>query len=107
MDINNILRGAGSAPSKSLNQTETVVSRKADGKSEPSVAANVAAKSETVTLTDTASRLRQATQPSTSKTEVNSERVASLRAALADGSYKPNVGVIAARLLAFESALKS
>lgn len=89
-------------PSKGVGQSDVNNTRKTDGNANT---ATIAAKSETVTLTDTANRLRQAAQPS--KAEVNSERVASLRAALADGSYKPNAGIIAARLLAFETALKS
>ncbi|MCI4410258.1 MAG: flagellar biosynthesis anti-sigma factor FlgM [Thiotrichales bacterium] len=105
MDINTILRGMGSSPSKGVGQSDVNNTRKTDGNADTASTATIAAKSETVTLTDTANRLRQAAQPS--KAEVNSERVASLRAALADGSYKPNAGIIAARLLAFETALKS
>ena len=53
-----------------------------------------------------ASRLGQLTQQSNSKSEVNAERVAALRAAIAEGSYQPNPASIAARLMAFESQIK-
>jgi flagellar biosynthesis anti-sigma factor FlgM len=50
--------------------------------------------------------LRQLSQAAAQQPEVNSDKVASIRAALADGSYKVQPGVIAARLVAFEAALR-
>jgi negative regulator of flagellin synthesis FlgM len=105
MDINNLLRGVGTSPSKVLNQPESSVIRKsADDKG--TAVSSEAFKTEKVTITDTTSRLRQLSQSATQQPEVNNDKVANIRAALADGSYKVQPGVIAARLMAFEAALR-
>ena len=105
MDINNLLRGVGTSPSKVLNQPEATSLRKSADEKEAGVGSD-SVKTEKVTITDTTSRLRQLSQSAAQQPEVNNEKVASIRAALADGSYKIQPGVIAARLMAFEAALR-
>jgi negative regulator of flagellin synthesis FlgM len=105
MDINNLLRGVGTSPCKVLNQPEPASLRKSTDDKEAGAASD-SIKTEKVTITDTTSRLRQLSQAAAQQPEVNSDKVASIRAALADGSYKVQPGVIAARLMAFEAALR-
>lgn len=105
MDINTLLRGVGSSPNKGVNQPDASSVRKSPDNT--NTAANAGSvKTETVTITDSTNRLRQLSQAAAKQPEVNNEKVASIRAALADGSYKVQPGVIAARLMAFEAALR-
>lgn len=105
MDINNLLRGVGTSPSKALNQPEPASLRKSTNDKETGMGSD-SVKTEKVTITDTTSRLRQLSQKAAQQPEVNNEKVANIRAALADGSYKVQPGVIAARLMTFEAALR-
>jgi len=59
---------------------------------------------DSVSLTDTAARLRKLESTLSELPEVNSERVADIQRAIADGSYQINVGKIADKLLDFEAA---
>jgi negative regulator of flagellin synthesis FlgM len=104
MDINNLLRGVLTTPSKGLSQPDAGGVRKNNDAKEPSVG-STNAKTETVTITDTTSRLRQLSQTASQQPEVNSARVAQLRASIADGSYKIRPDVIASRLANFETGL--
>lgn len=107
MDINSVLRGIANNGNKNLTGVENNTTRKSDTKTADTAMANLANGSEKVTLTSAASRLGQLNMQSNANTsEVNAERVASLRAAIADGSYKPNPTSIAARLMTFENQLK-
>jgi negative regulator of flagellin synthesis FlgM len=107
MDINSVLRGMANNGNKSLNGLENNATRKGEDKTSDATTAMLANNSEKVTLTTTASRLGQLSmQADTSKTQVNAERVASLRAAIAEGNYKPNPASIATRLMNFENQLK-
>lgn len=107
MDINSVLRGIANNGNKNLTGVENNTTRKSDGKTSDTLAANLANGGEKVTLTSAASRLGQLNmQSNANASEVNAERVASLRAAIADGSYKPNPAGIAARLMSFENQLK-
>jgi negative regulator of flagellin synthesis FlgM len=107
MDINNLLRGVLNTPSKGLSQPDTGSVRKNNDAKEPSVGStNANTQTETVTITDTTSRLRQLSQTASQQPEVNSARVAQLRASIADGSYKIRPDVIASRLASFETGLQ-
>ncbi len=106
MDINTALRAVGNNANKSVSGLENLGARKADGKATDASAATLASNNEKVTLTSTASRLGQLTQQTNASNEVNAERVASLRAAIADGSYQPNPASIASRLMSFENQLR-
>lgn len=105
MDINNLQRGMGTSPSKVLNQSESVSLRRGSDDKETDMGSD-SVKTEKVTITDTTSRLRQLSQAAAEQPEVNNDKVASIRAALADGSYKVQPDVIAARLMTFEAALR-
>lgn len=104
MDINTLLRGVNNANKGSTN-LESLAGRKGEAKTQDAGAAMIAKSDEKVTITNTASRLGQLSQQTGSSSEVNAERVARLRAAIADGSYQPNPAAIAARLSRFEQQL--
>ena len=106
MDINSALRGIGANTNKGLTNLENNSTRKADGKVPDNGAATVANNEEKVTLTSAASRLGQLIQENNTKPEVDAERVATLKAAIQEGSFKPNVASIALRLMNFENQLK-
>lgn len=61
MDINNLLRGVGTSPSKALNQPEPASLRKSTNDKETGMGSD-SVKTEKVTITDTTSRLRQLSQ---------------------------------------------
>ncbi|MBD3767297.1 MAG: flagellar biosynthesis anti-sigma factor FlgM [Gammaproteobacteria bacterium] len=105
MDINSILRGVVNNASKGLTDLDNTT-RKTDGKSLDASVATFAKNEEKVTLTSAASRLGELAQQASNQPEVNAERVASLRAAIAEGNYKPNPASIAARLMTFENQIK-
>ncbi|ROR34904.1 flagellar biosynthesis anti-sigma factor FlgM [Inmirania thermothiophila] len=60
---------------------------------------------DTVSLTDTARTLQSLTERLAELPVVDTQRVEQLRQAIADGSYQVDPQRVAARLLAFESAL--
>jgi negative regulator of flagellin synthesis FlgM len=105
MDINNMLRSIGAGPSKGLSQSESANIRK-NPETKDVATASHDVKTETVTITDTTSRLRQLSQTASQQPEVNSARVEQLRASIADGSYKVRPDVISSRLMSFETGLR-
>lgn len=62
------------------------------------------AAADSVSLTDTAARLRKLEGTLSELPEVDSGRVADIQAAIADGSYQINVDKIADKLLDFEAS---
>lgn len=108
MDINALLRNVNNTTNKGTNAAEANT-RQQTNAAQNNASASVATgqQGEKVTLTNTASRLGQLTQAQSGKPEVNAERVASLRAAIADGSYPVNPRSIATRLMSFEQLLKA
>jgi len=102
MDIRSILGGVGAAPSKTTQSADNKVN--AERKEVETTA--LRSSEEKVTLTDTAGRLQKAQTAVAAQPEVNSARVEQLRKALADGTYKVSADRVAARLMAFEVALK-
>lgn len=63
--------------------------------------------SDRVQLTPEALQLREQLGTSSKEPPMNEEKIQALRAAIADGSYKPNSQSIARKMLAFESDLAS
>lgn len=63
--------------------------------------------SDRVQLTPEALHLREQLGTSSKEPPMNEEKIQALRAAIADGSYKPNSQSIARKMLAFESDLAS
>lgn len=61
--------------------------------------------SDTVTVTDTATRIRELEATLGSLPEIDNERVAAIRQAIADGSYQVDPENIAAKLLKLEQEL--
>ncbi len=102
MDINTLTFGMGTPTNKGRSQAEPVNLRTHNDIKE----AQPASTSETVTITETTNRLRQLSQGAMQQPEVNSARVAQIRSALADGSYKVKPDIIAAKLMSFETALR-
>lgn len=102
MDIRSILGGVSAAPSKTTQQADNKVNAERKEADTSSIRTN----EEKVTLTDTAGRLQKAQTTAATQPEVDSARVEQLRKALADGTYKVSADRVAARLMAFEVALK-
>ncbi len=69
--------------------------------------AKPAADADSVILTGAASKLQELSKLTAETPVVDSDRVAQIRQALADGSYQINDGQIADKLLSFESSLAS
>lgn len=70
----------------------------------PNVAGSVG---ESVQLSPEAQRLQQASEKLSGQPSVDQERVAKLRQAIADGSYKVDSQRVASKLLAFETQRSS
>lgn len=65
----------------------------------------VGTRTDTVSLTDTATQLPSLQQTISNTSGVDSERVESLRAAIADGSYSVDVTELAHNIINFEQGL--
>ena len=84
----------------SSNQSSSIKSRneaKQNNQSESS-----SSTSDRVTLTDTASRLKDLEQQLSSSSSVDSARVAAVQSAISNGDYNVNADSIADKMLAFE-----
>lgn len=100
-EINNI-KPSGQTELNSSRQTVVRDNQRAQGL-ESSVSAS---RSDTVSLTDTAEQLQNVQQLIEQAPTVDAERVASIRAAIADGSYSVDAAQLAQNLLEFESELR-
>ena len=101
-EINNI---------KSLGQSELATSRNATARdNQKTVNAEgtsaLANRSDTVSLTNAAAQIQSLQQVIADVPVVDSERVASLKAAIADGSYSVNADELAQNLLSSESLFR-
>lgn len=67
------------------------------------VSDNTAKKTDTVSLTNTATQLATLQQQVTEASEVNSEKVAHLRALIADGEYQIDIPNLAQNIINFEN----
>lgn len=99
------MNSLGTNTNKGVSPNEAGVRKQQASAKEGSEATTSAAKTETVTITDTTSRLRQFSQNASQQSEVNAARIAQIRASIENGTYKVKPDVIAARLMAFESVL--
>lgn len=84
----------------SANQSSSIKSRneaKQNNQSESSSSTG-----DRVTLTDTASRLKDLEQQLSSSSSVDSARVAAVQSAISNGDYNVNADSIADKMLAFE-----
>jgi negative regulator of flagellin synthesis FlgM len=103
MPINNItgLPGSQSQPRTESSQVQV-------GRSEPTVPQQSTGRPstvDTVSLTDTASRLRQMENTLARLPVVDSQRVESIRKALADGTFELDPERVARKMMAFEREL--
>lgn len=105
MDIKNALSNLGVTSNKNANQNNDN-RLNSDNNDDLDITQNMAASQEKVTLTSTASRLSQVKILMSGQPEVNKDRVAEIRKALAEGNYKINADRIASRMVNFESALR-
>ena len=99
-EINNIKTTAQSG----LNSARINEGGSRDGDKSQSVQA-VSSKSDTVSLTGEATQLQSLQKTIEDTPVVNSERVAALRAAIADGSYTVDAGELAQNIVDFETQL--
>jgi negative regulator of flagellin synthesis FlgM len=108
MDIRNLFGGVNTTTNRN-NQTDK--SNTATQQTRSSVAEettkNTSATQERVTLTATATRFTQVQMNMNTQPEVNRDRIAELRKAIADGSYKVDASRLAGRMINFESALSA
>lgn len=79
--------------------------RSAEPAQSQSVPTSTVGGSDKVSLTDTAGQLQSLQKIITELPEVNSDRVAELRAAIADGSYKVDATELAQNMINFENQL--
>jgi len=98
--MNDITNINSNRASLSSNQSSSIKGRneaKQDNQSESSVAAG-----DRVTLTNTASRLKDIEQQLNSSSSVDSARVAEVQSAISNGDYNVDADRIADKMLAFE-----
>jgi len=97
-EINNI-KSSGQSELATSRNTAARDNQKSTGLSGEAVSAN---RSDTVSLTNAAEQIQSLQQIIADVPVVDSERVASLRAAIADGSYSINADELAQNLLSSE-----
>jgi len=101
-DITNIktLNQAGLSSNRNVNSRDSRGGDKA-----PDVQQASTARTDSVSLTNTATQLQSLQQKLADSPVVNSERVSELRAAIADGSYQVDAKELAQNMINFESNL--
>lgn len=104
MAVNNINGLNGQTPTRSNEGGKVSVTRGNEAQGQGGTAKAEPASSDSVSLTDTAARLRKLESSLAQMPEVDSERVASIKQAIADGSYQVDAGNIADKLLNFEAS---
>ena len=95
-----------SSSHQALSAREKVSTQRSNGGAAP--VTNAPAKQApkyTVELSDTAKALKAADATIANTPDVNSDRVAQIKAAIEDGSYSVNSGRVAEKILSFESLL--
>ncbi len=100
-EINN-LKATGQAE---LNSPRNVNARDNKNGDQPQAVTGSETRSDTVSLTNTATQLQSLQQTLSEVPEVNSEKVEALRAAIADGTYTVDVYDVAQNLIEFEQLL--
>lgn len=96
----------GSASQQTLNARDKVSTHKSSGDAAP-VTGNIAKapQKDTVVLSQTAQLLKTASAHLADSPEVNSDRVAQLKAAIEDGSYQVDTQRVAEKMLSLEASL--
>ncbi len=102
MAINNINGIPGQQPPRPGEGSKTQAGRGDTVKPQPE--GGVSSTADSVSLTDTAARLRKLESTLADLPEIDSGRVADIQRAIADGSYQINAGKIADKLLDLEAA---
>jgi negative regulator of flagellin synthesis FlgM len=90
----------------SSNQSSSVKSRNEAKQSNQSESSSAAA-GDRVTLTNTASRLKELEQQLSSTSSVDSSRVAEVQSAITNGDYSVDADRIADKMLAFEDFMNN
>lgn len=104
MAINNITGFPGNQSQRATDGAQVQVAR-----SEPTAAQQQTGRPstmDTVSLTDTAARLRELENSLAKMPVVDSQRVESLQKAIANGSYEMDSGRVAEKMLRFEQDLQ-
>ncbi|MGM0594023.1 MAG: flagellar biosynthesis anti-sigma factor FlgM [Pseudomonadota bacterium] len=105
MSINNINGLTGQNPARANEGGGKVGTARGDeAKAQGAKAGAAPAGADSVSLTDTAARLRSLESTLAEQPEVDSERVATIQRAIEDGSYEVSAGRIADKLMSFEAA---
>lgn len=95
---------------KLSNATPMLSAHKSQAKSvttdEKSAPSSTVAPADRVSVTDTASRLQKIEEQLGAMPDINHEKVAQIKKAIADGSYTPDPKAIADKLIGFESSNK-
>lgn len=93
----------GNARSGRVTQEQAGTStQRGEGQAQPSVSTD-SGSADTVQISEAALAIQDATQAISAESEVNSERVAELRAAINSGEYEVNAERVAQGMLAIES----
>jgi negative regulator of flagellin synthesis FlgM len=105
MAVNNINGLNGQTAPRTNEGGKVSVTRGNEAQSQKGAeGAAAAASSDSVSLTDTAARLRSLESSLAEMPEVDNERVAAIQQAIEDGSYEINAASIADKLLNFEAS---
>ena len=104
MSINNINGLNGTSTHRSTDGGKVSDTRGNVAKAQNETGNSAAGTTDSVSLTDTAARLRKLEGALADLPEVDNERVASVRQAIANGSYQVDAKRIADKLLNFEGS---
>lgn len=104
MSVNNINGLGGTNAHRSTDGGNVSGTRGKDTQAQGATGGNAPAAADSVSLTDTAARLRRLESSLADLPEVDNERVATIKQAIADGSYQIDAGRIADKLLNFEGS---
>lgn len=104
MAVNNINGLNGQGAPRTGDGGKVSVARGNDTQAQKGAAGTPSPVSDSVSLTDTAARLRSLEASLAELPEVDSERVAAIQQAIEDGSYQINAESIADKLLNFEAS---
>jgi len=104
MSINNINGLNGQGAPRTNDGGKVSVARGNESQARNGTEGSTQAASDSVSLTDTAARLRSLEASLAEMPEVDNERVAAIQQAIEDGSYQVNAERIADKILNFEAS---
>lgn len=107
MSVNNINGLNGTNAHRSSDGGKVSGTRGNEAQAQKAAENGTPAASDSVSLTDTAARLRKLESSLADLPEVDNERVATIQRAIADGSYQVDANRIADKLLKFEGSFGS